>query len=123
MKKLAFLIAFTAGVSTAGQAQTIDVQQLERFGLQQQVPGAAGYDIRARKFVVPDGAVIPEHGHADRAGIVYVLSGNITEFRGELKRELGPGDSLVEDADTVHRYVNNSGADCVLIAFDIPKSE
>ncbi len=98
----------------------IEVQPLARFALAKQVPVMAGFDIRARRIVVPAGAKIGEHEHSKRPGIVYVESGVIVEYRGSSQRELKAGDSLVEDATTVHSYKNISDEDCVLIAFDLP---
>ena len=99
----------------------IKVMPLERFSLKQQVPAMDGYDIRARRIIVPAGASIGEHEHSKRAGIVYVESGSIIEYRGDQQRTLNAGDSLVEDFTTVHGYKNVSESDCVLIAFDLPK--
>ncbi len=96
------------------------VTELERFELVHQVKAMDGYNIRARKIIVPAGASIPEHAHDKRAGIVYVESGEVIEYRGEKSRRLSAGDSLVEDATTVHSYKNTSENECVLIAFDLP---
>ncbi len=87
------------------------------------MPQLEDYDIRARVITVAPGGSIAEHEHSKRAGIVYVQSGSIVEFRGAMKRTLNPGDSVVEDVNTVHAYLNTGNQDCVLIAFDIPTSE
>jgi len=100
----------------------INVAELERFALAEQIPNMAGFDIRARKFVIPANTKIVEHAHNVRPGIVYVQSGEITEYRGSLARVLKAGDSLVEDAQTVHSYHNQSTKECVLIAFDLPET-
>ncbi len=95
-------------------------EQLERFELVKQVPAMKGYDFRARRIVVPAGAKIAKHSHINRPGMVYVESGTIIEYRGSQSRILKPGDTLIEDAATVHSYANASDADCVLVAFDLP---
>ena len=117
------------GLSFYAQAQqppavdpSIKSSQLERFSLVKQVPAMKGYDFRARKIVVPAGAVINKHSHINRPGMVYVESGTIIEYRGTQSRTLLKGDTLIEDASTVHSYKNISDADCVLIAFDLPVS-
>lgn len=104
-------------------APAIKSTQLERFSLFKQVPVMKGYDFRARKIVVPAGAVINLHNHIDRPGMVYVESGTIIEYRGSQARTLVKGETLIEDATTVHSYKNTSDADCVLIAFDLTVSE
>lgn len=115
------LFFFTSQVKSAEKHDLI-ISQLERFALSAQNPAMKGYDIRARRIVVPAGATIPEHDHATRSGIVYVQSGSIVEYRGKASRLLKAGDSLVEDVNTVHAYKNTSKEDCVLIAFDLPNT-
>lgn len=99
----------------------IKVEVLESFPLADQVRAMQGYQIRARRIVVKPGGEIGQHSHTDRAGIVFVESGSITEFRGQNSRLLMAGDTLREDATTVHSYKNSSEQDCVLIAVDLPK--
>jgi quercetin dioxygenase-like cupin family protein len=118
------------GLSFYAQAQqppavdpNIKSSQLERFSLVKQVPAMKGYDFRARRIVVAAGGVISQHSHINRPGMVYVESGTIIEYRGEKSRTLVKGDTLIEDASTVHSYKNTSEADCVLIAFDLPLAE
>lgn len=101
--------------------QTIDVTELQRFSLVHQVPAMNGFDIRARRIVVPAGVNIDEHEHSSRPGIVYVESGSIVEYRGDQSRLLTQGDTLIEDVKTIHSYKNISAKECVLIAFDLPK--
>lgn len=108
-------------ISYAQSTPSMKVNELERFSLVHQVPAMAGYDIRARRIVVPAGVKIEQHEHSQRPGIVYVESGSIVEFRGEKARLLQAGDSLIEDQFTVHSYENQTTTDCVLIAFDLPK--
>ncbi|MDH5434957.1 MAG: cupin domain-containing protein [Gammaproteobacteria bacterium] len=105
------------------QMTGVSVTPLESFELKHQVPSMEGYNIRTRKIVVEAGGTIGEHHHKIRPGIVYVESGEIVEYRGKNSRLLKPGDSLVEDATTVHSYKNTSDKPCVLIAFDLPVVE
>jgi quercetin dioxygenase-like cupin family protein len=110
--------------SLNAQSAAVNAQQLELFSLEQQIPKLKGYDARARRIIVPAGATIDKHEHSTRAGIVYVESGEIIEYRyrgnEKTSRRLAVGETLIEDATTVHSYINNSKEDCVLIAFDIP---
>ena len=100
------------------------VEQLELFSLAQQIPTLKTHNIRARRITVPAGGKIEKHEHTSRAGIVYVESGEIIEYRynNEQKqsRTLTAGETLIEDATTVHSYLNQSEQACVLIAFDLP---
>jgi len=115
------LLSFTAvSQKKSVMDPNINVTSLQNFALVEQVPAMKGYNIRARRIVIPAGVSIGEHEHSTRPGIVYVESGSIVEYRGDKARTLFTGDSLVEDANTVHRYKNTSTQDCVLIAFDLP---
>ncbi|PCI72771.1 MAG: hypothetical protein COB38_03235 [Gammaproteobacteria bacterium] len=123
-----FLIMVVATLSSSfsfaeESIKPITIDQLQRFSLAEQMPMAKYYDIRMRKIVVASGAKIAEHNHKERAGMVYVISGEIVEYRNGKVTRLKSGDSLVEDFDTVHAYENKSSQDCVLVAFDIPKFE
>ena len=118
--KLSCLSFFANAQQNPAVDPRIKSTQLERFSLVKQVPAMKGYDFRARKIVVPAGAVINKHSHINRPGMVYVESGTIIEYRGVQSRTLVKGDTLIEDASTVHSYKNISDADCVLIAFDLP---
>ena len=101
--------------SIAGEnSKPITIDQLQSFSLSQQMPMAKDYDIRMRKIVVASGAKIAKHNHTERAGMVYVISGEIIEYRNGKVTMLTSGDSLVEDFDTVHAYENKSSQDCVL---------
>ncbi len=100
--------------------KTMIVTELQKFNPETQIPALKGYNLRARKIIVPAGVSIAEHAHDTRPGVVYVESGEIVEYRGETSRLLKAGDSLIEDATTVHSYKNLSDKDCVVIAFDLP---
>jgi len=95
-------------------------KELERFSLGPQVNAMIGYDIRARRIIVEPGAKITQHEHSKTPGIVYVESGTIVEYRGQQSRQLIAGETLIEDANTVHSYQNTSDKPCVLIAIDLP---
>lgn len=106
-------------------ASVIEVEQLAKFDISEQVPLDDEFLARARKITVAPGANIPEHEHSNRPGIVYVLSGEITEFRGDKIRILKAGQTLTEQSHTTHRFTNHTQEACVLLAFDIvpPKPE
>ncbi len=102
---------------------SVSVKPLQRFDPSKQIEGLKGYSARGRKISVPAGGSIPQHEHSKRPGIVYVVSGEIMEYRGKNVRKLVAGDSLREDFSTLHSFKNISNQTCVLIAFDIPKDK
>jgi quercetin dioxygenase-like cupin family protein len=116
------ILASDESTSKSQQVGHLKIRTLENFGLGAQVAVMDGYNIRARRVIVPSGTRIEEHEHTTNPGIVYVESGSIVEYRGKIARTLNKGDSLIEDVSTAHSYVNQSTEDCVLIAFDLPKS-
>jgi quercetin dioxygenase-like cupin family protein len=123
--KSLFLVSCISALFTEDAfAQSLNINQLESFPLVKQIPELADYKLRARRIVVPMGMEIDQHEHSTRPGIVYVESGEIVEYRfinnEKQQRLLMAGDTLIEDANTVHAYVNNSKNDCVLIAIDLP---
>jgi len=102
---------------------SVSVKLLQRFDPTKQIEGLKGYSVRSRKISVPAGGSIPQHEHSKRPGMVYVVSGEIMEYRGNNVRKLVAGDSLKEDFTTIHSFKNISKQACVLIAFDIPKDK
>jgi quercetin dioxygenase-like cupin family protein len=118
---ISFFGAVFINNSHAGE---LTVKQLESFSLDKQITKLSNYSMRARRIVVPAGQTIDKHEHTTRAGIVYVESGEIIEYRfvGDKKqsRTLTKGETLVEDVNTIHSYSNKSKHDCVLIAIDLP---
>jgi len=102
---------------------SVSVKPLQRFDPSKQIEGLKGYIARGRQISIPAGGSIPQHEHSKRPGIVYVVSGEIMEYRGKNVRKLVAGDSLKEDFTTVHSFKNIGNQTCVLIAFDIPQDE
>lgn len=95
--------------------------RLQQFPLGAQMSGMGGYEFRGRRVVLPPGGATVEHGHSDRPGMVYLLEGSMTEYRGDAARVLKPGDTLACDANAVHRYVNATDKQAVFWAVDIIK--
>lgn len=82
------------------------------------IPGRA---FRMRRLVIEPGGVVPWHAHNDRPANIYVVSGQITEYRSTcavpvLHRK---GEVVAETGATSHWWRNNSGRRTVLISADI----
>lgn len=84
--------------------------------------GQEGNKLRMRRLVVAPGGIVPWHSHAERAANIYVVDGEITEYRstchvpiahkaGEVVSEFG--------ADLAHWWRNNSSIPAVLISADL----
>lgn len=81
-----------------------------------------GRNLRMRRLVVQPGGVVPLHSHGERPANIYVVSGQITEYRttcavGVNHRE---GDVVAEQGEVSHWWRNNTRRPAVLISADIP---
>lgn len=84
--------------------------------------GVPGRNLRMRRLVVQPGGVVPLHSHGDRPANIYVVEGQITEYRttcavGVTHRE---GDVVAEQGEVAHWWRNNSRRPAILISADIP---
>lgn len=130
MKKLLISTVMAAFVTTVSAQEVapdktsgLDVHQYYNHALGAQIPAMEGYSLRGRRIVVEPGGATNEHSHAERPGIVYVLEGTVDEHRGKTKRSLMPGDTWLEDSQTVHWVKNTSDKPAVLLVFDLLKSD
>lgn len=86
--------------------------------------GLPGRELRMRKFTFEPGAVFgPLHDHKGRPGLVFILSGAITDHREGGSTEYGPGLGWPEDAATLHWLENQGSVTAVEISFDIVTSQ
>lgn len=106
------------GVSVTALGEVNEASLLAQIGLE-------GYILRLRSVTVEAGGQIKEHSHADRPGLVKVISGTWVEGRPEGEGEF-PADldeSILEDRDTVHWVYNRTDAPATALVCDIAKSE
>ena len=81
-----------------------------------------GRDLRLRRLVVQPGGIVPLHSHAERPANIYVVSGQITEYRTSCAVGVNhrQGDVIAEQGELSHWWRNNSRRPAVLISADIP---
>ncbi len=104
---------------TQTKGMTFDVVQQNNLGAQ--IAVMEGHDFRGRRITFAPGAEIVEHSHAERPGIVYVISGSVIEFRNGKKITYTAGDSWIETADTNHWAKNGSKTEeAVIFMVDLP---
>lgn len=88
--------------------------------------GLAARNLRAREVRLEPGAVVGVHPHEGRPAVVYVLEGEMTEYRsdadaGLLRRK---GDVSFEETGMSHWWQNDSGLPVLLFVVDIvPESD
>lgn len=84
--------------------------------------GVPGRNLRMRRLVVEPGGVVPLHSHAERPANIYVVSGEVTEYRSSCVVGVThrAGDVVAEQGEVSHWWRNNSRRRAVLISADIP---
>jgi quercetin dioxygenase-like cupin family protein len=82
---------------------------------------ADGYKFRLRRLVVDAGGIVPWHEHKERPALIYIVSGQITEYRSSCAVPIvhKAGDLAVESGDLAHWWKNTSKKPAVLISSDI----
>ncbi len=98
----------------------VTAELLATVDLGPEIEGMAGRQLRVRRFTFRPGAVLgPLHGHKDRPGVVYILEGTITDHRGGVATDYGPGVGWPEDRNTVHWLENRGSLPAVEVSVDI----
>jgi len=93
---------------------------LEQIDLSKEMVAAADHKFRIRRLVIQPGGVVPLHDHADRPALIYIVSGEITEYASDCKVPIvhKAGDTS-RDADIKHWWKNTGKKPVVLISADI----
>lgn len=83
--------------------------------------GAPGRALRMRRLVVQPGGIVPMHAHNERPANIYVVSGEITEYRSTCAVPIlhKKGEVTAESGNLSHWWRNNSRREAVLISADI----
>lgn len=76
---------------------------------------------RLRRLVIQPGGVVPWHSHADRPAMIYVISGEVTEYASNCAVPIvhKAGDVAPETHVTAHWWKNTGKKTVVLISVDI----
>lgn len=82
-----------------------------------------GRNLRMRRLVVQPGGVVPLHSHGERPANIYVVKGQITEYRSTCRVGIThrAGEVVAEQGQLSHWWRNNSSwRSAVLISADVP---
>ncbi len=84
--------------------------------------GLPGRNLRMRRLVVEPGGVVPLHSHAERPANIYIVKGEITEYRSTCAVPIRhrAGDVVAEQGETSHWWRNNGARRAILISADLP---
>jgi quercetin dioxygenase-like cupin family protein len=102
------------------ETRGVSSELLGTIDLGSEIEGMSGLELRMRKFTFEPGAVFgPLHDHRGRPGLVYILEGTITDHRGGVATEYGPGPGWPEDNGTLHWLENRGTVPAVEVSVDI----
>ena len=75
--------------------------------------------------MVQPGGVVPWHSHGDRPAIIYIVSGEITEFASNCAVPIvhKVGDAAPETKATSHWWQNTGKTPAALLSADLPMDE
>ena len=80
-----------------------------------------GRQFRLRQLDVQPGGIVPWHSHDDRPAMIYIVSGEITEYASNCAVPLQhkAGDVAPERKGTSHWWQNTGKTNAVLISVDL----
>ena len=108
----------------APETKGVMVKLLATVDLGPEIEGMAGRRLRMRMVTFGPGSVFgPAHDHKGRPGIVYILQGTITDHRGGVATDYGPGLGWPEDRNTTHWLENRGTIPAVEISVDVIRQE
>ncbi len=93
---------------------------LEQIYLSKEMVKLDDHKLRIRRLVIQPGGIVPLHDHADRPALIYIVSGEITEFASDCKTGIvHKAGETSRDADLKHWWKNAGKKPVVLISADI----
>ena len=94
---------------------------LEMIDLSKEKVALADHEFRIRRLVVKSGGEIAWHSHADRPALIYIISGEMTEYASNCSVPIvhKAGDVAKETSETSHWWKNTGSKTAVLISADI----
>ena len=105
--------------ATPGKGVTDTV--LSSIDLAKEPANVPGRLLRLRKLVIEPGGVVPWHEHANRPALIYIISGEITEYASTCAVPIvhRAGDAATETHATAHWWKNTGTETVVLLSADL----
>ncbi|MEM1048438.1 MAG: cupin domain-containing protein [Pseudomonadota bacterium] len=103
----------------------ISAKTLGAADLTGELAGLDARELRARLWTMEPDGVVPVHSHVDRPAYVYVLEGEVTEYRSDDDKPhvFKAGDLSVEAGGVIHWWKNTGGTTVRLLAIDIRNTQ
>jgi quercetin dioxygenase-like cupin family protein len=78
-------------------------------------------ELRLRKLTIAPGGIVPWHSHADRPAIIYIVTGEVTEYASNCAVPIvhKSGDVARETHVTAHWWKNTGKETVILLSADI----
>ncbi len=116
------------GARTSGETEHVGVTDtvISSIDLSPKGSGFTNQVMRLRKLVVQPGGVVPWHEHSERPANIYILSGQIEEYRSTCEVPIvhKAGDVTAEFGASLAHWWKNTGTEPVeLLSADIVKAE
>jgi len=111
-------------LGASGPTETHGIELSEVLGainLGDDFKALEGYSLRARRVVVAPGGVVGVHQHTARPGVLYMLEGELTEFRNDHDKAITrlKGDTSFEKGGVIHWWRNDSKKSAIALVVDI----
>lgn len=107
----------------AGATMPKDVTDtvLATTDLSQEMVGVEDHQFRIRRLELMPGGEVPWHSHEDRPAMIYIVSGEVTEYASTCAVPIlhKAGDVAPETHTTAHWWKNTGKEKAVLISADI----
>ncbi len=94
---------------------------LTRLDLGAEKVALRGHQLRLRRLVVQPGGEVPVHSHANRPALIYIESGEMTEFKNTCAVPIvhKAGQATPEDHRVVHWWRNTGRTQAVILSADL----
>ena len=109
--------AFAQHPPTENKGVTVKSTVMMELG--PEIEGMAGRQLRMRTITLDPGGVFAIHNHKDRPALEIVSEGTVSEFRGDTKREVVKGESVISDRNTTHWWRNDGATPVVFTVVDV----
>jgi quercetin dioxygenase-like cupin family protein len=97
----------------------------ETTDLAAEPPGLKGRQFRLRQLDIQAGGIVPWHSHDNRPAMIYIVSGEVTEYASNCAVPIvhRAGDVSPEKKGISHWWLNTGSTPAVLISVDLFPSD
>lgn len=110
-----------AGIDGPRQGKGVTDTVLTALDLGEEKLHLRGYQLRLRRLVVQPGGEVPVHSHENRPALIYIESGEMTEFKNLCAVPIvhRAGQATPEDHRVVHWWRNTGKVPAVILSADL----